>query len=729
MSNHPEIAQEQAYLDFAYARIEELKAVARSAMDDVLDLGKGGTFQARTERDMVVRSALARLDQLEIGNQPLCFGRIDEVEGDKFYIGRLGVSGPSQEVLVVDWRAPVAEPFYRATGRFPMGLSRRRHFGLQGRKLVSIEDEPMIHSGDTEALPVSGRGALLAALERTRTGRMSDIVATIQGEQDEIIRSPLAGVQVVQGGPGTGKTAVALHRAAYLLYTHRFPLELQGVLVVGPNPMFLRYISQVLPSLGESGVVLSTISGLYINAAKHDPVISSSFHPARSIVGVDTPATAAVKGDIRMVEFIARAVKTRERSLPGDLIVNYGSYRLRVTRQTLKRIVARIKRRNGTHNARRQRFEQFLFEALFDSYNTAVERARGYDPSVASSEFADFVSAMKLNDEVSEALARMWPRLTAEELMHDLYGAPALIGVAGRNLLSSQEASFLERPRSGSLEAVEWTEADIALLDEARELLGPVRKLKEDEVFTPTYGHVVADEAQDLSPMQLRMLSRRCLGGSLTMVGDIAQATGPWAPTSWSDVTSHLPMGWALREVELTIGYRTPAEAMQLAAPVLKATGLDLIPPRPVRESGLEPRFIATHDSQALVGSVVEEAMRESGKGAGTCAVIVPDVLYDQVEAALQEAGVVFGTAQGRTVESDLILLLAPQAKGLEFDSVIVVEPNAIVAQAAHGMRALYVALTRTTTALTICWSKTCGLPEALQQANSPEQVRNQESP
>ncbi len=714
VSTHPEIAQEQAYLDRAYGRVEELKEVARSAMDDVLDLGRGGTFQARTERDMVVRSALARLEQLEIGSQPLCFGRIDEVEGEKFYIGRLGVSGPSQEILVVDWRAPVAEPFYRATGRFPMGLARRRHFGLQGRRLVSIEDEPMIHNGDSEALPVSGRGALLAALERSRTGRMADIVATIQGEQDEIIRAPLAGVQVVQGGPGTGKTAVALHRAAYLLYTHRFPLELQGVLVVGPNPVFLRYIGQVLPSLGESGVVLSTVSAMYYDAVKDDPQIATGQCAAVAAKGTDTPATAAIKGDVRMAEFLARAVGIRQRALPDDLTVGYGSYRLRVRRETLRKIVSRTKRRGGTHNARRKRFEQFLYEALFNAYDAAVERARAYDPSAAGSEFVDFVSSIKSNEDVLNGLARMWPKLTAEELLHDLFGAPALVKAAAKGVLSEHEAAFLVRHRSESLADVAWSEADIALLDEVRTLLGPLKRLGEDAVFTPTYGHVVVDEAQDLSPMQLRMLARRCLSGSLTMVGDIAQATGPWAPNNWSEVTAFLPNGWSPRQVELTIGYRTPAEAMQLAAPVLEATKLGLTPPRPVRESGLQPRFVEASDVQDMAAQI-PQLVREDSETGGTCAVIAPASVFDAVAQGLQDASLTYGTVESKALDSQVALLLPGESKGLEFDSVIVVEPTDIIEETSHGMRALYVALTRTTMRLAVVHAKP--LPDCLGSA------------
>src|SRR5687767_6600962 len=291
VGRHPELEAEQAHIDRAYERLEALRATARETLDIVLKQ-RGGTFQAVEEREVMVGTMLQRLSQLDIGRESLVFGRIDRDEGEHFHIGRLAVSAEDQEPLVVDWRAPVAEPFYRATGRHPLGLRRRRHFLAEGRRLLAIEDEHFGvegeepgEDGEEAGLGLVGTGVLLAALERSRTGRMRDIVATVQREQDEIIRAPLPGVLVVQGGPGTGKTAVALHRAAYLLYTHRFPLERQGVLVVGPNPLFLTYISHVLPSLGETGVALTTVEGLRpeVRARRSEPV-----------------AVARVKGDARM---------------------------------------------------------------------------------------------------------------------------------------------------------------------------------------------------------------------------------------------------------------------------------------------------------------------------------------------------------------------------------------------------------------------------------------------
>ena len=366
---HPDVPAEQAHVDLAYARLAAMRAAAATRLQDVFG-ERGGTFQALTERDIWVRNSLSRLEQLEIGRESLVFGRIDRdgrdgVAGDNgdgvagvgsdgaagnrgvgvlagtesFHIGRLAISDQDQEPLVVDWRAPVAEPFYRATGAHPMGLARRRHFLAEGPHIVDLEDE-LFDGGGRErgaGLGLSGPQVLLATLERSRTGRMRDIVATVQREQDEIIRGPLPGILVVQGGPGTGKTAVALHRAAYLLYTHRFPLEGQGVLVVGPNPTFVRYIEHVLPSLDETGVELSTVSGLF-----------SGTRPA----GRDDDVLARLKGDARMARVIAHAVADRERPLRRTVEVGFGARVLRVTPHLSAQVVAAAKRRAGPHNSR-----------------------------------------------------------------------------------------------------------------------------------------------------------------------------------------------------------------------------------------------------------------------------------------------------------------------------------------------------------------------------------------
>jgi DNA helicase IV len=717
-----ELQAEQAHVDLAYRRLDQLREETERLLRSVLDQGRGGTHQFREERDVIVRTGLARLDQLDIGDQALCFGRIDRVTDGRteaFHIGRLGVSGEDLEPLVVDWRAPVAEPFYRATGRDPMGLVLRRHLAAVGRRVVGIEDERFDGAvdadgdgagADDDGLVVGGPGALLAALDRARSGFMSDIVATIQREQDEIIRSPLAGVLVVQGGPGTGKTAVALHRAAYLLYTHRFPLERQGVLVIGPNPLFLRYIEQVLPSLGETGVVLSTIDGL-----------------ARplEVVGEDPAPVARLKGDARMAKVIARAVRTRQRPLRRDVAVPFGATTLRLTVEMSAAAVSAARRRPGTHNGRRRLVEQLVARQLVDQYVALTARRGGRpaggdavgglegvgadrDGSVDrhSGEQAELARSILAVPALREALDRMWPRLSPEELLHDLFGAPPLVAAAARGVLDAGEQRALVRPRSRSLAEVPWTSADLALIDEARVLLGPRRPRGGDAGADElrSYGHIVVDEAQDLSPMQLRMVARRSLSGSVTVVGDIGQATGPWAPSSWDDVVAHLPDQRPARHVELTVSYRTPAEVVAVAAPVLAAAAPGLTPPTPVRRTGVPPRVRrASGGRTGLVEAVVEETGRLLAEVApGTTAVVASTSLVGELALALDAAGLSARDPRQDGLGGPLSLLPVDLANGLEFDAVVVVEPAAVVAESPQGLRSLYVALTRPTRRLTV---------------------------
>ncbi len=721
---------------------------------------------------------------------------------------------------MVDWRAPVAEPFYRATGRDPMGLVLRRHLAAQGRRIVGVEDERFAvtpgangsghvvettdsldgngpgagdgregwddqasdDGGDGE-LELGGPGALLAALEGARTGAMRDIVATIQREQDEIIRSALPGVMVVQGGPGTGKTAVALHRAAYLLYTHRFPLERQGVLVIGPNPLFLRYIEHVLPSLGESGVTLSTIEGLVHGV------------PVRA---GDGRGVAALKGEARMAIVVGRAVRSRQRALRRDAEVPFGSMVLRLSAESSAGIVAAARRRPGSHNARRRFLEQLVVRRLADEYlrtlrihgvtpggtdpgpddeddlapgqaepgaPSAVQgngvqghgvqghgvqgngvqgngvqgngvqghgvQGNGHAPGDpggrgSGEELSDEESGFDLGEfsrhvlrlpEVTEALDRMWPRLSAEELLHDLFGSAPLLALAAKGMLSSAEQHLLLRPRSATLAEIPWTVADLALIDEARVLLGPRRPRGSGggggEHDDPrTYGHIVVDEAQDLSPMQLRSVARRSLSGSITMVGDIGQATGPWAPADWDEVTAHLPSQRPARTVELTVSYRTPAEVVEVAARVLAETAPGLRPPTPVRRTGIAPHFeqVELGELAQRVAALSTQACRDVAPG--TAAVLAPASLVADLAVALDAAGVHATDPRRDGLGAPLSLLPVDLANGLEFDAVVVVEPAAIVEESPQGLRALYVALTRPTRRLAVIHTRP--LPAAL---------------
>jgi DNA helicase IV len=679
LAGQPEHEAEQAYIDGAYAHLEAARQRAL-ALRTLSSIGPGGTHQARYESEIVEDTIRARLAQLHLGDDlALVFGRIDPDDSDdRWYIGRVAVSDDEQEPVVVDWRAPVAEPFYRATGRNPMGLTRRRHFATRGQRVLDIEDE-VFGELDGESGLV-GSTALMTALERGRTGRLGDIVATIQTEQDEIIRDELGGVLVVQGGPGTGKTVVALHRAAYLLYTHRFPLEGQGVLVVGPNRLYLRYIERVLPSLGEAGVELALLADLVpeeIGEARGDALANR------------------VKGDLRMVPLLAKAVRDRQRPLRTDLEVGLGVLKLRVSAETTKRIVGQARRRARTHNGGRKFVEHGLWEALANS-------ARGeLDPQTVQ-------QRLRGNDIVREALERMWPILTPVDLLRDLFGSKPLVKLAAGDSLSEQEQASLHIDREAHASGNRWTMADVPLFDEARSLLGP--KPRADEEDPRTYGHIVIDEAQDLSPMQLRMLARRSLGGSMTVVGDIAQATGPWAPGSWHEVLRHLPSRKPARLRELSIGYRTPASIMTLANRVLAVAAPDLTPPTAVRQGEEEPLVVHAVDLAAEVARLARAERDQVGEG--NVAVVVPDSLLRPVADALTALGVDHADAGRTGIDAQVNLVPVRLVKGLELDSVIVVEPARIVSEEPQGLRSLYVALTRATQRLAVVHAEP--LPEML---------------
>jgi DNA helicase IV len=706
---HPDLADEQAYIDHAYECLDRSREVAWR-LRDLNEADLGGTFQARFERNAFDEALLKRLAGLDLAGASLVFGRIDRYAEspdslESFHIGRLAVADQKSEPVVIDWRAPVAEPFYRATGRESMGLARRRHFAVDGRELLGLEDELFgdghLGVGHDEGLDgaeggrphgLRGYSTLLSAIERGRTGTLGDIVATIQAEQDEIIRSPQQGVLIVQGGPGTGKTVVALHRAAYLLYTHRFPLEDQGVLVIGPNRVFLRYIEQVLPSLGEAGVEQVVLADL---------VPSVSFLP-RGGAPDDSAETARLKGELRLSEVINRAISDRQRSLRDDLVVPFRTGYVRLLTEDSARIVKSARRRFRRHNSARRFVEGEVWAALASSFR---------DGELGTQ---DVREALRSTPEIREALDRMWPLLTPAELLHDLFGSKALLKTAGRGLLTEAEALTLFRARAETVDDVRWTAADVALLDGARDALGPKpgRNGKIDEADEiRTYGHIVIDEVQDLTPMQLRMATRRSLSGSMTIVGDIAQATGPLAPSGWNDVLAHLPDRRPSRVIGLSVGYRIPGQIMDLAnrvmaeatpglrAPTSVRIGDEV--PRLVRVNGADPDAIVSSD---IVGAALVSEVRQlrSSLPGGSIGVVAPDEMIVSLSDSLFAAGIEHGSATTTGLDSGITLVPVSVVKGLELDAVVVVEPNRIVAGQTHGLRALYVALTRATQRLTV---------------------------
>ena len=689
---HPELEAEQAHIDHAHACLDAARERALE-LTRMVEVGKGGTNQARFEREAIIESVAARLEHLDLGDASLVFGRIDQeadAGGGVFHIGRVGVWDEEQDPVVVDWRAPVAEAFYRATGLAPMGLQRRRYIVSRGRTVLGLEDElfgdlERFREGDGDGTRLKGEGALIAALETSRTGRLGDIIGTIQSEQDDIIRAPLPGVHAVQGGPGTGKTVVALHRAAYLLYTHRFPLEGQGVLVVGPNRLFLAYIEQVLPSLGEAGVTLATVG---------DVVGGVRIDDRREVA-----KKGRLKGDLRMVRFVSRAVGTRQRPLRADLRLGYGLQWLSLSVEESSHIVSEARRRYRTHNAARKFVEAEFYKAL-------VASGRGdLDPEAVRERIRGEMS-------VREALEWMWPVLTPAQLLNDLFGSRALIRAADRSLTADQ-VDALFRPREEVADDVYWTASDAPLLDEARAVLGARPGCKARDAVR-TYGHIVVDEVQDLSPMDLRMLDRRSLNGSMTVVGDIAQATGSWAHSDWEGILTHLPDRKPTVRHELTVGYRIPGPIMDLAARVLAVAAPDLAPPRSVRGDGEAPRFIGLTGEQAeKLDGLVEVVRAElESVGAGNLAVIAADSQANDVEQALERAGVAFGRPTRRGLDARVTVVPVGLVKGLEVDGAVVVEPARILREQSQGMRALYVALTRATKRVAVVHTEP--LPAAL---------------
>ena len=778
----PELAAEQRHLDTAYARLDLMRRAAERVAEGYTEVTRGGTHQARLEREAAEAYTRRRLANLDIGETPLCFGRLDllptDADVEPYYIGRISVTDDDLTPLVVDWRAPVAEPFYRATAVEPMGVARRRHFQTQGRKLLGIDDEVFdADAAEASGFTVVGEGALLAALDQERTGRMRDIVATIQAEQDEAIRADITGILVVAGGPGTGKTAVALHRAAYLLYTHRKRLASQGVLLVGPSPIFLRYIDEVLPSLGEDEVSLATPAAL---------------KPRLKVRGTESEATAAVKGDVRMAKVIATAIGDRERPMPRDVVVSLDGYVLRLRRRDSSRIVERAHARRGTHNERRP----FVVGMVFDHFKREYRRAlvRAYradrarldteaeqleltadrsaatvsDPTVAAGlargeaappEWEEELGArVRRMPEVRAALDRMWPVLSGTELVRDLFGFSGLIGSAAGGVLTDEEQALLFRERGPDLAAVAWTDADLALVDEADSILGPPSAARprsrrrgrrdsdlqqaqrtvdelgvgaftnaadvlarygsdaspataDDDGELRTFGHILVDEAQDLSAMQWRMLARRCPTGSMTLVGDFGQASRPGALSSWDDVIANLPVRVPPHRVVLTVNYRTPAEIMDVANRLLPAAAPGVEPARPVRSTGAYPEVLAVSRDD-LVRSAAQAA-RESSTRGGTVAVIAPVELHAALADALADRGAVADDVEA--IDAPIAVLTGLDSKGLEFDHVIVVEPARLVAADRSGLRLLYVVLTRATRRLVVVHAEP--LPEALDLA------------
>ena len=728
----PEVALEQAHLDRLYARVDQLVDAAQQRLTAVRATGSIGTPQARSERDAFAQALELRIAQLRAVQDRLCFGRLDLRDGERHHIGRIGLSDERQDKLLVDWRAPVAAPFYQATPAQPGDVVRRRHLTTSGRTVVHLDDEVLDLSAidESDRLTLQGEGALMAAVRAPRTGRMGDIVATIQAEQDQIVRDELAGVLVVQGGPGTGKTAVALHRAAYLLFTHRDRLERSGVLVVGPGPLFLRYIEQVLPSLGESGVVMSTPGTLF---------------PGVEAAADDDAPVARIKGDLRMARVLATAVRDRQRLPEGNVELKVGSHTLLLTRDAVAASRSRARSTGAPHNEARVTFVKDLLRHLAGQLAEAMHQPFTDDLR------AELDADLRDSRDVRVTLNLMWMPLTPQRFLTDLFATPVRLAAATRQLLSVEERDLLRRERGAP-----WTLSDVPLLDEVAELIGDDGEAARAEAsarsaeraaeleyargvlgmtglqspdapgisaemladqFAATssalsvaeraeadrtwaFGHLVVDEAQELSPMMWRLLARRCPARSWTVVGDLAQRGSAAGASSWGAALDAEARGrW--RERRLSVSYRTPARVMAVADAMARANGLPLTPVESVREGDLAP--VRHERAAAEAGPVVDVVRDLLGSGEGTIAVVAPRRELGALRTALDAAfpGEV-GDARGGALAVRVSLLAPEQVKGLEFDDVVVVEPAAVVGASERGLSDLYVALSRPTRRLVV---------------------------
>jgi DNA helicase IV len=735
------IRAEQEYVTMLYGLLDQARERSQRELANVLDRGgDGGTHQARLERDISAVELGKRVAQLNLTERGLCFGRTDDDKRDTLYIGRIGLRDDDYELKLVDWRAPAARPFYAATPRTPAGLVRRRHIYTRLRQVTGVDDEvfDLDKLSDKDKGTLSGEAALIAAVSSARTGRMADVVATIQAEQDRVIRADLSGVLVVQGGPGTGKTVAALHRAAYLLYTHRRVLERRGVLVIGPNATFLRYISQVLPSLGETDVVLHTLGDLF-------PGVHAS----------DTRDPAAViKGDERMVRVLQQAVRDRQTAPKHDITVDADGTAIPLKREAILRARDRARSVRKPHNVARKLFVTELLTEL------AWAEAKVLNRPLDAEDVPDARARLWDLDGVYAALDGLWPLLTPQSLLADLLRSPQAIRSAAGSVVNQPERDLLSRPRHPS----RWTVADVPLLDEAAELLGVddseqkaaqrardrARRAEQEyaqEVLdnavvqgmefsmtvselglldaerlsdwntnggvafstaeraaadrTWAYGHVIVDEAQELSAMAWRMVLRRNPARSMTVVGDVAQTGSPAGATSWPGMLTPL-VGSRWREERLTVNYRTPSEIMEVAADVLASAAPDERPPDSVRSEGVAPRAIRVPAADLAAGVARQtraDLAEIGGPDRGRLAVIAPDALIPALTAAVPEA---IPGDNPESLDSAAALLTVSQAKGLEFDRVIVADPAGIVSQSENGAHDLYVAITRATHRLTV---------------------------
>ena len=721
------VAEEQEFVDRAYSRLDQLRSQYREQRQKI-DANHGvGNAQGWTERDALATHFAELSSRLDNVEERLVFGRLDMKDHATHYIGRISLLDEHSSPLLVDWRAPISAPFYQATAQEPLGVVRRRHIATRARTVTSVEDELLdVDQAQHQGLTLQGEGALMSALSSARSGRMGDIVATIQGEQDRVIRASDRGVLVVQGGPGTGKTAVALHRAAYLLYTQRERLERSGVLIIGPSRTFLRYIEQVLPSLGESGVVQMTIGDIVpgLSAQDDDPV-----------------DITAIKGRAAFSRILREAVRLIPRLPDRDQVLQVWNRRVTLRIKDVQEALSRARRSGRPHNVARESFAMGLMELLAGRLIVEAGDASS-TADIDPDDLRTWMSEIRDSVDARRAINLAWMPTQAPAFLRKLWSRPDLLAQANRKAgtpLSVEDLSLLYRAQDEPL-----TISDIPLIDELEELLGTLdlasaqkrraeeqrekeereranealkatglgggivtadmlmRQTQEAPSLRPlaeraradrswTYGHIVIDEAQDLSPMAWRCLLRRCPSRSMTVVGDLDQKRGHRRPHSWKQALGPAARAFS-EEFVLSISYRTPRALTRIAQAVLAQHGTPVLyPMEAVRDVPDCYQVSYTHNDSlrervSQVVSTMEERLdREEGEGKGRICVIVPDI-----QAQLWHADESGASALDQRVS----YLTAAGSKGLEFDSVVVVEPGAILEQ---GSGDLFVALTRAT--------------------------------
>ncbi|MDH6133908.1 DNA helicase IV [Kitasatospora sp. MAA4] len=662
------LQRERDHLASSRAALRAMREDAQAL--DISDVA--GTWVTAAVLHNQIQNRIAAL--ADLAHTPLFFGRLDYLHaissdesegagGERFYIGRRHVHDASGDPMVIDWRAPVSQPFYRASRTAPMDVDKRRRFGYTGGELTAYEDENL--SDPSEQNTAS---ALLAAeIEKPRVGPMRDIVATIQPEQDEIVRADITGTVCVQGAPGTGKTAVGLHRVAYLLYAHRDRLARTGTLVIGPNSSFLSYIEQVLPALGELDVAQATVQQLVAHV---------------EVRAEDSAPAARIKGDARMAEVLRRAVRSGITLPTEPCVVIRGSRRWRVPAYELVEIIEELAAREMRYGAAMEALPQRISHAVLLKMEQGGEAP---DDRVQD--------AVARSAQVKATVKACWPPVDPAKLVHRLLTDAAFLAQCAEGLLDEDEQALIHRTAGRSLKTAPWTPADAVLIDEANDLVQR----------TASLGHVVVDEAQDLSPMQYRAVGRRCSTGSATVLGDLAQGTTPWATASWADALHHLGKPAAHIE-ELTTGFRVPEEVIAYASRLLPAIAPGLAPATSIRDT--PGSLTIRHTNDAALTDAVVAACRTALGHEGSTGLIAADARIPLFEKALTDAGLPYLTPGAETTEqARLTLVPASLAKGLEYDYVVLDEPAAVVAgepDERTGLRRLYVALTRAVSGLTV---------------------------